>query len=251
MHKQLVAIALSMWAASAPSIAQVSPSASAREPEIVASGRGELRIAPTYAVVAIGITTRENAAVNAAAENARKVEAVTRALRSAGLSEKEIATSGYRLDQNYIYPRDGQAPQPTGFSANTTIRAEVRRLENLGKVIDAAIAAGATGVSAIQFLASNAEEPRRSAMAEAVRQARADAEVIARAAGGSLGRLIALNSGGVSQPGSRDMYNVQLTSAIAGGSLSPAPPPTSIIPGELNVTAQVVGRWEFVPGPSR
>jgi uncharacterized protein YggE len=210
-----------------------------------------VRIAPTYAVVAIGITTRENAAVNAAAENARKVEAVTRALRSAGLSEKEVATSGYRLEQNYVYPRDGQAPQPAGFSANTTIRAEVRRLENLGKVIDAAIAGGATGVSAVQFLTSNTEDPRRSAMAEAVRQARADAEVIAKAAGGSLGRLIALNSGGVTQPGSRDMYSVQLASVTAGGSLSPAPPPTNIMPGELNVTAQVFGRWEFVPGPSR
>jgi uncharacterized protein len=254
MHKQLVAIVLSMCAVSAPSIAQgTSPSASTREPEIVASGRGEVRIAPTYAVVAIGITTRENAAVNAAAENARKVEAVTRALRSAGLSEKEITTSGYRLDQNYIYPRDGQAPQPSGFSANTTIRAEVRRLENLGKVIDAAIAGGATGVSAVQFLTSNTEDPRRSAMAEAVRQARADAEVIARAAGGSLGRLIALSSGGVSQPGSRDMYNVAALTSVAGGTagLSPAPPPTSIIPGELNVIAQVFGRWEFVPGPSR
>ena len=253
MNKQLVVIALSMCVVSARSIAQgASPSASTREPEIVASGRGEVRIAPTYAVVAVSITTRENVAVNAASENARKVEAVTHALRSAGLSEKEIATSGYRLDQNYIYPRDGQAPQPSGFSANTTIRAEVRRLENLGKVIDAAIAGGATGISAVQFLTSNTEDPRRSAMAEAVRQARADAEVIARAAGGSLGRLIALNSGGVTQPGSRDMYGVQLAS-VAGGTanMSPPPPVTSIVPGELNVIAQVFGRWEFVPGPSR
>jgi len=253
MHKQLVAIALSICVVSARSIAQgASSSSSTREPEIMASGRGEVRLAPSYAILSISVTTRENAAVAAASENARKVQAVTTALRSAGLSEKEVATSGYRIDQNFVYPRDGQQPVPSGFTANTTIRAEVRRLDNLGKVVDAAISAGATGVSAIQFLAANTEDARRSAMAEAVRQARADAEVIARAAGGSLGRLIALNSGGVSLPVPRDLYTAGGTILAAeAASMSPAPPPTRIIPGELNVTAQVFGRWEFVPGPSR
>jgi uncharacterized protein YggE len=251
MHQRLALIALSMCAVSARSIAQgVSPSASPREPEIVASGRGEVRLAPSYAILSIGVTTRENAAVAAASDNARKVQAVINALRSAGLSEKEVATSGYRIDQNFVYPRDGQQPVPSGFSANTTIRAEVRRLDNLGKVVDAAITAGATAVSAIQFLAANTEDARHSAMAEAVRQARTDAEVIARAAGGSLGRLIALNSGGVSLPAPREFYAGGTILASEVPSMAPAAP-TRIMPGELNVTAQVLGRWEFVPGPSR
>jgi hypothetical protein len=48
------------------------------------------------------------------------------------------------------------------------------------------------------------------------------------------------------------MYNVGMTS-VAGGmaNIAAAPPVTSIVPGELNVIAQVFGRWEFVPGPSR
>lgn len=251
MVRRLVSALFASCIAVSAALAQAaSSSSSVREPEIVASGRGEVRLAPTYAVLAIGITTRENAAVAAASENARKVQAVTNALRSVGLSEKEIATSGYRIDQNFVYPRDGQPPVPSGFSANTTIRAEVRRLDNLGKVVDAATAAGATGVSAVQFLAANTEDARRSAMAEAVRQARTDAEVIARAAGGSLGRLIALNSGGVSQPTPRDLYGGSVLASEAA-SMAPAPPPTRIMPGELNVTAQVFGRWEFVPGPSR
>jgi uncharacterized protein YggE len=185
--------------------------------------------------------------VEAAAENARRVEAITRALRTAGLAEKDITTAGYRLEQNYEHPRNAEA-RPVGFSAHTTIRVEVRPLENLGRVIDAAIAGGATGVSGIQFLASNTEEARRTAMAEAVRQAKADADVLARAAGGSLGRLIALNSGGVVQP-RRDMYDVQMQSLVASaGGMAAA---TNIFPGELNVTAMVFGRWEFIPGTSR
>ena len=84
-------------------------------------------------------------------------------------------------------------------------------------------------------------------MAEAVGEARADADALARAAGGSLGRLIALNSGGVAQPLRREMdfslQSVVVTGASAG--------PTNIVPGELTIAAMVFGRWEFIPGTSR
>jgi uncharacterized protein YggE len=219
-------------------------SPSPNQPEITASGRGEVRLAPTYAAVIVNIATRATTAVEAASQNAQKVQAVVRALRATGLTEKDITTAGYDLHQDYDY-RPDRRPEPAGFMANTSIRAEVRRLETLGKVIDAAIAGGATGISGVQYFASNTEEARRSAMAEAVREARIDADVLARAAGGSLGRLIALNSGGVNQPFPRQMIE-------AGAMAMPrAAAPTNIVPGELTVIAIVSGRWEFIPGPSR
>ncbi len=241
------AILASCVAVGAAAAQEPMSSPSTREPEIMASGRGEVQLAPTYAIVTINVTTRANLAVDAASQNAQLVEATMKALQRVGLSEKEVATSGYTLMQNYEYLPNRQ-PQPSGFSANTTIRAEVRRLKDLGRVIDAAVASGATGISGMQFLASSMNEARRMAMADAVRQARADADAIAKAAGGSLGRLIALNSTGVSQPYFRDMSGsqIQLRAGPAG-----SPTPTNIVPGELNVTATVFGRWEFVPGPSR
>lgn len=222
------------------------PSPSANEPEITANGRGEVRLAPTYAALIVNVATRAPTAVEAAAQNGQKVEAVIKALRGSGLSEKDITTAGYNLQQDYDY-RPDRRPEPSGFTANTSIRAEVRRLESLGRVIDAAIAGGATGISGVQYFASNTDEARRSAMAAAVREARADADVLARAAGGSLGRLIALNSAGVNQPFPREML------AMAGGNVAAraAGAPTNMVPGELNVTAMVSGRWEFIPGPSR
>ena len=247
VRQSVYAIVATCIAGSATGAQTPTSSGSAREPEITASGRGEVRLPPTYAILTVNVATRANAAVEAASQNARRVEAIMNALRSAGLAEKDIATSGYRLEQSYEYPRNAE-PRPAGFTANTTIRTEVRPLESLGKVIDAAIAGGATGVSGIQFLASNTEEARRSAMAEAVRQARADAEAIARAAGGTLGRLIALNSGGVSQPIPRDMYNAQLMSTVVATGGAPG---TAIVPAELNVSAMVFGRWEFIPDTSR
>jgi uncharacterized protein YggE len=223
-----------------------SPTASAREPEITAGGRGEVRLAPNYAYVLVGVTTQSQNAGEAASENARRIAATISAMRALGLTEQQVTTSGYSLTPTYEYPKNSQ-PKLSGFTARNTVRAEIRHLEDLGKVIDAAVSAGATDISSIQFLASSTEEARRSALADAVKNARNEADAIARAAGGTLGRLIAVNSGGISQPGYREAYQgVMLTSAM-----SPAPPPTPIVPGELSVVAQVFTRWEFVAGPSR
>jgi uncharacterized protein len=167
-------------------------------------------------------------------------------MRGLGLTEQQVTTSGYSLSPTYEYPKNSQ-PKLTGFTARNTVRAEVRHLEDLGKVIDAAVSAGATDISSIQFLASSTVDARQTALADAVKNARAEADAIAHAAGGTLGRLIAVNSGGISQPGYREAYQgVMVTS-----SMSPAPPPTPIVPGELSVVAQVFTRWEFVAGPSR
>jgi len=228
-------------------VAQASePSPSPQQPEIMASGRGEVRLAPTYAALIVNVSTRAGTAVEAAAQNAQKVESVIKGLRGSGLSEKDITTAGYHLQQDYDY-RPDRRPEPTGFSANTSIRAEIRRLETLGRVTDAAIAAGATGISGVQYFAANTDEARRSAMAQAVREARTDADVLARAAGGTLGRWIALTSAGGNQPFPREMMMASGNVAMARA----AGAPTNIVPGELNVIAMVSGRWEFIPGAAR
>lgn len=246
MRRSLVVVALSICAFSSGSIAQA-PAPSAKEPELAASGHGETRLAPDYAYVTIGVTNQAQNAVDAASENARRFESILGALHSFALNDRQLLTSRYNLTQNYEYPKNAP-PKPSGFTARSTIRAEVRRLEDLGKLIDASIASGATEISGVQFLASSTDEARRTAMTEAVKQARADADAMARAAGGTLGRLIALNSGGISQPIYSGRDNVVVTGAML---MSGGAPPTNIVPGDLVVTAQVFARWEFVAGPSR
>jgi uncharacterized protein len=251
MLRRFVVVSLSICVFSSGSSGQApvpSGAPSAKEPELTTSGRGETRLAPDYAYVTIGVTNPAQNAVDATSENARRFESIIGALRSFGLTDRQLLTSRYNLTQNFEYPKNGQ-PKPSGFVARSTIRAEVHRLDDLGKIIDASIASGATEVSGVQFLATNTDEARRTAMTEAVRQARADADAMARAAGGSLGRLIALNSGGISQP----IYNAGGNVVFATGAVltSGGPPPTTIAPGDLVVTAMVFGRWEFVAAPSR
>jgi uncharacterized protein YggE len=153
---------------------------------------------------------------------------------------------GYNVGQNFEPPPEPRtSPQrvPSGFIARNSIRAEVKRLDDVGKVIDAALAGGATEISTVQFLPPTSENARREALATAVREARQDAEVIARAAGGSLGRLLSMNSTG-SSPAFNQGYFGDMS-----GSIQIRGAGTSLMPRDLLVAAQVYGRWEFVPGP--
>ncbi|HWL39378.1 MAG TPA: SIMPL domain-containing protein [Gemmatimonadaceae bacterium] len=211
-------------------------------PEITASGNGETKISPTSASVSVTVTTRAPTAAQAGADNATRLESTLRALRAVGLAANELNTMGYSVAQDYQITREARTP--SGFIARNTISAEVRKLDDIGKVIDAALAGGATEIAGVQYQAANRQEARRAALADAVTQARTDAEVIARAAGGRLGRLIALNSSGDSAP---SLYYSDYDFA----SMAPPPPSTRIAPRDLMVSAQVSGRWEFVPGAAR
>jgi len=212
-------------------------SPSAREPEIATTGRGDTQLAPTFAVVMITVSTRAESATEAASQNAAKVASTLSSVRSAGVAAEDLSNEGYNVE-----PARDDLGRRNGFMARNSIRARINRVDQVGRVIDAALAGVAAEIPSVQFGASRMEDARRTAMTEAVRQARADAEIMASAAGGRLGRLISL-SAGTGMPLGFSSYAV-LTSS-GGGSV-----PTVLSPRDLTVTAQVSGRWEFVPGTS-
>jgi uncharacterized protein YggE len=247
MVSRVVGIALSVSAlwfaiARAGEAQTVSQGPTAREPEITAAGRGESHLAPTFAVVMIGVTTRAGTAAEAAAQNAAKVASTLAALRQAGVAADDLTNQGYSIEQ--AYEENGR--RRGGFTARNTIRARVNSVDQVGKVIDAAVNGGAGEINSVQFGAPNIEEARRSAMTEAVKQARADAAVLASAAGGTLGRLITLSSSSSFPPG---YGSVQLDAVLLSGASSSVP--TVLSPRELTVSAQALGRWEFIPAASR
>jgi len=220
-------------------IAQLTPTSSAREPEITAIGRGETHLPPTFAIVMVGVSTRAGSATEAASQNAAKVASTLSSLREAGAAAEDVSNEGYNVEQAY-----NEKNQRSGFTARNSIRVRVPRVDQVGRIIDAALGGGATDISSVQFGAASIEDARRAAMTAAVQQARADAEVIARAAGGRLGRLISLSANSGMPPGYGPYMEARLTASDGGV-------PTVLSPRDLLVTAQASGRWEFVPGPSR
>jgi uncharacterized protein YggE len=167
------------------------------------------------------------------------VKAVLDTLRAGfRLTDRDLVTSGYSLQPQMVYPGDGKAPQVVGYIASNSVRVRTEMLDRVGAIIDAAIKKGATSIAGLNFYSSNVDEARRSALAQAVENARRDAEVMARAAGGQLGALIELSSEQVDviRP-PMPMFDMARKASVE----------TQIQPIEEKITAMVTGRWRFVP----
>lgn len=211
------------------------------EPQISATGRGEVRVKPTRAVIVFTVQARGETAAVAAAENAKLVAGTIRSLSSAGAKSEDISNPGYNVAPDYEFTTTGR--KQNGFVATNSIRVEIPKIADVGRIIDAGLSGGATQVGSAQFLGDRMEDSRRAALKLAVQAAKDDAEIMADAAGGRLGRLLSVTGGGVSGPLEGGM--------VRGGLASSAPAsvsaPTSIALPDLTVVSTATARWEFIP----
>ncbi len=208
-------------------------------PQIVVTGSGETRVAPDRAVINIGVYSRAATAAAAARDNARKQQAIIDTLLAVGFTREQISTMNYNVNPEMRHiPQSGRS-EVTGYTVSNTVRVDVRRLDQIGTVIDAALAKGANQIHGLDFYVFNADEPRRRALAQAIERARGDAEAMARAAGGSLGPLLELST--VFSP-----IPIMRQELAMAGRRAQADVATPIQPGEETLRAVVTARWQFV-----
>jgi uncharacterized protein len=168
---------------------------------------------------------------------------VIAAIRALGIPADQISTTGYNVFPEYRHDPPTREARLIGYRVNNTVSVEVRQIDQVGPVLDAALGAGANNISGLRFYSSTAEVARREAMARAVATARADAETLARAAGGSLGELLEAHVGAYyAPPPPMPMMRAEAMAA--------APADTPISPGEQSIAVDVQTRWRFIP-PAR
>jgi uncharacterized protein len=213
---------------------------SSHVPVLSTSGQGEARVTPDRASVMVNIQTRGATAAGAATDNAQRTRAVLDALMRLGLTRDQLGTEGYSVYPEMQYDKNGSAPRVVGYVVTNSVRADTKRPDQAGAIVDASLGAGANLIGSLTFYASSIDEARRQAIASAVAGARADAEAMARAAGGSLGALIELSTGGPTIP-PRPMYDVAIRSKTMQAE------PTPVNPALQTVTVFVTARWQFNP----
>jgi len=194
------------------------------------SAQAEATRVPDVATVSAGVVTQAADANAAMQANARQMDGVMRAIREAGIAERDIQTSGINLNPQYRYAED-QPPAITGYQASNTVRIKVRDIGKLGRVLDALVASGANQVNGPSFEIDEPEaaydEARRAAMAKA--QARA--KMYADALGLRVRRIVSIDEGGGFQP---PMPMPMMARAEKGVAYD-----TAVSPGETTLSANL------------
>lgn len=112
----------------------------------------------------------------------------------------------------------------------------------VGRVIDVALLHRITDISGVRFAATGAHDAHLEALGEATRRAHDQAQAIAEANGGRLGRVLELGS----QPSSPESPWARVDGAFQGGRLEGGTP-TEVTPPSVQVTVTVHGRWQLLP----
>jgi hypothetical protein len=198
MKRLLLAVAAGLAVVALAGAAGLPDLAGAQDPapaddSVTVTGVGSVEAVPNEAQMSFGVETRRPTAQAAVAANADAMRGVINALRQAGA--REIATQWVSV---YPYTRaeDGTAE---GYLASNSVSA-VGDVNDAASLIDAAAEAGANQISGPGLSSSNADALYRQALADAVDDARARAEALAKAAGRSLGPITTIVEGGGATP---------------------------------------------------
>jgi len=206
--------------------------------KITVQGEGNVYAAPDQATIVLGVETRNTSASVAAAQNAELMNKTINALLAAGINKSDIQTSTYSLsipttnDQSAITVT-GNTTKPPEFVATNQVTVTTNNTQGVGKILDAAIAAGTNSVQSISFQLKDSNPQMDKALTLAIEDAQRKAQVMAKAAGVTLGRVLEI-SGGYSYASPAPRYN--LVSAAA---------PTPVLPGQMEVTASISMTYEI------
>lgn len=205
-------------------------------PQIQVSATGKSFMAPDMASVSAGVVTQGKTAREAMFGNATKMTRVFEELEAAQIEKKNITTSQLSLQPRYNY-QNRQAPKIEGYEARNTVSAKTYDLDNVGAMLDALVKAGVNNINGVQFSVKDPKAAQEQAREAAIKEAKAKAEAMARAAGVKLGNLTSINE-------SRSNYSPQPV-AYARASMAAEGASTPISAGEQTLSVTVNMSYEI------
>jgi uncharacterized protein YggE len=210
----------------------------AQSPEprtLTMTGHGEVKAVPDQVEVTAGVTTNATTAAGALSANTAHMKTVFAALTRLGVPEKNIQTANFSVSPQYTGGANNEAPRLTGYQVSNSVSVRLEDVSRLGGALDALVTAGANQMNGIGFSIKDPAPMLTAARTQAVADAKARAETYARAAGVTLGPVLAINQGGNDVP--RPMPKVMYMARAAG--------PVPVAAGEESVTADVSIVWEI------
>jgi uncharacterized protein len=163
---------------------------SALDGRVIVIGEGSVSVAPDYAQINSGVTTRGKSVKEATDINSKLMTAITSSLLDAGVAQKDIQTSRFSIQPIFAPPDPHGDAKLSGYYVSNQVNVTIRDIGKAGDILDRLVAAGVTNVGNIEFLHTDASKALDQAREAAVADAKRKAEIYAKASGLTLGRVV-------------------------------------------------------------
>ena len=223
------------------SVLSASPlSAQDNKRSLVLNGHGEVKMAPDMAIVDLGVESQGPTAKAALEANTRDMAALMATLRSSNIEDKDIQTSNFSVQPRYDDKPNVNPPKIVGYAVNNAVSVAVRKLDNLGALLDKAVAGGSNQISNIGFTVAAPQEAQDAARRSAVKDALRKATVLTDAAGVKLGALQSM-----SEQGGGQIMPMAKMSRMAAAPMAAQVMPVPVAEGQVSITVDVNMVWEM------
>lgn len=199
-------------------------------PSITVVGSGEVSAAPDTAEVQVGVVSQAPSAADALRANSAAMDRLFKTLAERGIAKKDIQTSNFNVSPQYRQrpPRGEEPPTIVGYQVTNQVSVKVRRLADLGRVLDESVSQGANQLYGISFSIAEPAPLLDKARLSALADARRKADLYAKAAGVKLGRVVYIQE-----------TTPQVPRPMMLGRAAMAAEAVPIAPGELELRATI------------
>ena len=206
------------------------------------TGEAEVKSAPDIAVISAGVVSEAGTAREALTLNNQSMATVLQTIEASGVAKKDIQTSNFSVQPKYKYAKrkssgEQDPPRIVGYTVSNTVTVIVRKLADLGQVLDAVVSSGVNQMNGLNFSIAEPAPLRNQARKLAVAEARQRAELYAQATGVSLGRILSISEAG----GVRPPQPVARRAAFESAAAAAVP----IAQGQQSIQMQVNIVWEI------
>jgi len=209
------------------------------EPSLSVRGEAQLMVSPDQVVMVAGVLSEAKQAKKALADNSQAMQKVMDALLALGLKKKEMTTQSFSVQPRWSprprNPDAGWRSEIIGYRVNNSVQVKTTQLDLIGELIAQATQAGANQIQSVSFGLSNPREYRSKALSQAVENARADADITAKAAGSAIKGILTLH---VDQAVA-SVERVEKSMLMRSASMADAAPVPPINSGDISVRASV------------
>ncbi|MFC1540606.1 SIMPL domain-containing protein [Candidatus Margulisiibacteriota bacterium] len=206
--------------------------------QIAISGTGIVKAQPDVAYIQVAVERTEKTAAQAQQITAGKMNNILASLEKSGINKDQIETTQVSLRPKYEYVQRNR--KFVGYSARNQIRITVEQLKELGRIIDATIAAGATDLNQISFSIKDQAVYKNAALQKAFQNAKEKAETIAAAAGQTLEKIVRIQE---AEAQVRPVIGMRAFQVEANAGEAETP----IAPGQVEIRGNLTVVYESTP----
>ena len=218
---------------------QMDPVQENEPPSLNVTGTGISKTNADTVNLTVTVESKNVSADDASSTNASISQKVTDALKSNGIQDKDIQTSGFNIFPDYEYDDTQKKSILVGYVVTNTLDITVRKISEVGNIIDLVVSKSdkneknTISVGSVRFSLEDIDSSLTESLQKAVQDARKKANIVANAANKNITgvkNIIITSDSSFKEP------EPKLGSAFDGGGAGVS---TNIQPREISVSSSV------------